>query len=529
MNRPASNPGRYDVVIIGGALAGAASALLLLRHDPALRILIVEKSSAFGRRVGEATVEVSGYFLCRVLGLSGHLNESHLVKQGMRFWFCNEQTKSLADCGEIGGRYLSRVPAFQVDRSSLDQEVLRRAAAAGAEVLRPASVRRVNLVPGGEQEIELRHENSDQKVTARWVIDASGVGALLARQQGWFRPNTAHPTTAVWARWSDVKDWDSPELAAKYPEWSSACHGLRNTATNHLVGPGWWAWLIPLKGGDVSAGVVFDQRFVDWPQEGPLGQRLKEFLLKHPAGREIMADAQWRENDVHWRKNLPYCSTAFAGDGFVLVGDAAAFLDPLYSPGMDWVAFTVSAAIKLIAAQRKGDDLLPAIDSHNRQFTQSYQRWFDAIYRNKYEYLGEFDLVRIAFLLDLGFYYAGVASQPFKRGAGALTEPVFSTSPSVPFYYLIRTYNRSLARIARRRRARGELGQKNNGNRLLIPGFNFSAASAWPIVKSLGAWARLELFEGWKSWFSPSTRPAPATPPLAPASVPAAHAAAAKP
>jgi flavin-dependent dehydrogenase len=526
MNKPASNPGRYDVVIIGGALAGAASAILLLRKDPRLKILIIEKSSVFGRRVGEATVEVSGYFLCRVLGLTAHLNESHLVKQGMRFWFFNERTRSLAECGEVGGRYLSRVPAFQVDRSSLDEEVLRRAACAGAEVLRPAAVRRVILVGGGEQEIQFRRDDTDEKVTARWVIDASGVGALLARQQGWFQPNAAHPTTAAWARWSGVKDWDDYELAQKYPDWAKSCYGLRNTATNHLVGPGWWAWLIPLKGGDVSVGVVFDQRFVDWPQEGSVGQRMKDFLLKHPAGREIMGDAQWRENDVHWRKNLPYCSTTFAGDGFVLVGDAAAFIDPLYSPGMDWVTFTVSAAVELISGHRKEGDLRASIDWHNRQFTRSYERWFEAIYRDKYEYLGEFDLMRIAFLLDLGFYYGGVASQPFKRGTKALIEPVFSTAPSIPFYYLIKAYNRRLARIARRRRSRGELGRRNHCRRMLIPGFNFSTSSAWPIVKSLGAWAKLEMLEGWKCWFSPCPSPALARTPVTSAPVPAAQGAA---
>src|SRR2546426_12662629 len=106
-----------DVAIIGGALAGAATAIVLLRERPDLKVLVLEKSTAFGRRVGEATVEVSGYFLGRVLGLTQHLNEAHLVKQGMRFWFFNERTSTLADCSEIGGRYLSRVPAYQVDRA----------------------------------------------------------------------------------------------------------------------------------------------------------------------------------------------------------------------------------------------------------------------------------------------------------------------------------------------------------------------------------------------------------------------------
>src|SRR5436190_20834549 len=106
MNTTATTVHQFDVAIIGGALAGASTALLLLRQDPKLKILIIEKSAAFGRRVGEATVEVSGYFLGRQLGLTQHLNESHLVKQGMRFWFYNSLTHSLDECAEIGSLFL---------------------------------------------------------------------------------------------------------------------------------------------------------------------------------------------------------------------------------------------------------------------------------------------------------------------------------------------------------------------------------------------------------------------------------------
>ena len=71
MAEAASNAAcEYDVAVVGGALSGAAAALLLKREDPDLRVLVIEKNEAFKRRVGEATVEVSGYFLCRVLGLS---------------------------------------------------------------------------------------------------------------------------------------------------------------------------------------------------------------------------------------------------------------------------------------------------------------------------------------------------------------------------------------------------------------------------------------------------------------------------
>ena len=503
MNQANQNEAEYDVAIIGGALAGAATAILLLRQKPGLKILIVEKSPAFSRRVGEATVEVSGYFLGRVLGLMQHLNESHLVKQGMRFWFYNSQTVTLPDCGEIGGLYLSRVPSFQVDRAVLDEEVLKRARAVGAEVLRPAQVSSVQLNEGGNQNLEVRASGETRTISARWIVDASGVAALLARQHGWWRPNTAHPTTAIWARWSGVKDWDGAELAAKYPEWSRACHGIRGTATNHFMGNGWWAWCIPLKGGDVSIGVVFDQRLVEWPAEGALGDRLKQFLATHPVAREIMADARWMEGDVHWRKNLPYSSTTYAGDGFALVGDAAAFMDPFYSPGMDWISFTTSSAAKLILAESEGAEVAPMIAHHNRIFSRSYDCWFQAIYQDKYEYMGEYDLMRIAFVLDVGFYYLGIASQPFKRGPMALLEPVFSTPPSVPFFHFMRAYNRRLASIARRRRLKGIQARRNDHRRFMFPGYTFSPASAFPIVKGLAAWLKLEMTEGWKSWRVP--------------------------
>src|ERR1700736_6416570 len=255
MNSITSDDGSaYDVVVIGGALSGAATATLLLRQNPGLRLLIVEKSAQLSRRVGEATVEVSAFFMGRVLGLTQYLNESHLVKQGLRFWFTNDEVKSLDEASELGGHYQVRLPSYQLDSAAFDEEVLRRACAAGAELLRPASVTKVELSPGGEQRIMIRHSETTQTVRARWVVDASGVAALLARKEGWWRQNTMHPTAAAWSRWKGVKDWDSYELAEKYPRGASAVCGIRGTATNHVIGDGWWGWWLSLKGGDGSGG-----------------------------------------------------------------------------------------------------------------------------------------------------------------------------------------------------------------------------------------------------------------------------------
>jgi flavin-dependent dehydrogenase len=273
----------YDVVIIGGSLSGASAATLLLRKCPELRVLIVERAPVFTRRVGEATVEVSGYFLGRVLGLTHFLNETQLVKQGMRFWFANEQTRTLADASEIGPEYHVRLPSWQLDRSVVDEEVLRRAVAAGAELRRPAQVTSVTLAAGGEQTVVLKSGDSSETITCRWIVDASGVAALLARQESWLQPNTAHPTASAWCRWRGVKDWDGRELAERFPEWSAACYGTRHTATNHILGDGWWSWWIPLKGGEMSVGVVFDQRLTEFPGEGKIRSEFVSFFRSTPS------------------------------------------------------------------------------------------------------------------------------------------------------------------------------------------------------------------------------------------------------
>jgi len=191
----------YDVVIMGGALSGGATATLLLRHNLGIRILILEKSPKLGRRVGEATVEVSAYFMGRVLGLTQYLNESHLAKQGLRFWFTNDDVRSLAEASELGPLYQVRVPSYQLDRAAFDEEVLRRATAAGAQLVRPATITDVQLSSGNEQSVTFRNGDGNKTVRARWIVDASGVAAILARKNGWWVSNTEHPTAAAWSRW----------------------------------------------------------------------------------------------------------------------------------------------------------------------------------------------------------------------------------------------------------------------------------------------------------------------------------------
>src|SRR5687767_13762998 len=167
-------PADWDVIVMGGALAGSATACLLRRKNPQLRVLILERSQRLKRRVGESTVEISAYFLGRVLGLTDHLIEKHIPKQGMRFWFANDQTRALDQCSETGPRYNVRLPGYQVDRAVLDEHVLAQAVAEGAVLHRQVRVRKVALSSGSAQIVEWdAADGSLQTATARWVVDAS--------------------------------------------------------------------------------------------------------------------------------------------------------------------------------------------------------------------------------------------------------------------------------------------------------------------------------------------------------------------
>ncbi len=491
----------WDVMIIGGALSGASTACLLLRRNPRLRILILERSEHFKRRVGESTVEISSYFLGRVLGLTDHLQENHFVKQGLRFWFKNDRTAALDQCSETGPGYNVRLAGYQVDRAVLDEEVLARAVTAGAVLKRPVNVRSVELAGGGLQTVTWENADGQTGVEqARWVVDASGVAALLARKNGWHTPNAEHPIAAVWSRWSGVKNWDSRELADKFPAWAGRTKAIRFTATNHLVGRGWWAWFIPLKGGDVSIGVVFDQRLVELPDGERLGARLHTMLMEHPAARELLADATWHEGDVHFRRNLAYRSTTFAGDGFVLVGDAAGFLDPFYSPGMDWISYTTSAAAALIDGALRSDHDAPCIARHNELFATSYDRWFRAIFKDKYFYMGDYELMTLAFRLDLASYYYGVVTHPYKRGPVALETPSFAGPRARLPSFLIAFYNRRLATIGLSRWQRGTWGRRNTGHYYGFRSYELTGLLPWRLLKAVAAYGWLEIREGWRTW-----------------------------
>jgi flavin-dependent dehydrogenase len=482
-----------DVAIIGGAFSGASTGLLLKRKHPELKVLIIEKAAEFDRKVGESTTEVSSCFLTRVLGLTSYLGHHQLAKQGLRMWFAESAEDPFDQCVEMGARYNSRLSGFQVDRSTLDEHVLKLAVEAGCELWRPAKVQTLELGGAGRNAIEIRLGEETRNVTAQWVVDASGRAAVIARKLELLHPLREHPVNALWARFTGVKDWDGLELREKYPCWAKATRTARGWATNHLMGLGWWCWIIPLKGGDTSIGVVYDTRLFQPPAGRTIGERLSAHFQSHPVGREILADAKPVEGDQLAYSMLPYSCDRVAGDGWVLAGDAAGFLDPFYSPGLDFCSFTTHIAQSLIAKALAGEAVDAAIASYNERFAFCYRSWFEGIYLDKYYYLGDAELMGAAFLLDIASYHLGPVRQVFSDPARQFDFLPFDGVPGKVVARVLRFYNRRLSVLAKRKLAANVYGKENLGWRLLVGGFVPDASMGRLIFRGMWRWLKAEI------------------------------------
>ena len=272
--KPTMSTSDYDVVILGGAFSGATTGILLKRQHPDLRILIVEKSTRFDRKVGESTSEVAGCFLTRTLGLEAHLSREQITKHGLRMWFNQGDNQCPSRCSEIGPYYQVRLPTYQLDRCSLDAHLLKSATDIGCELWRPASVRELTLGGMDNNRLLIKRDGIEHEISAKWVVDATGKAAHVARRLGHLQKLESHKTSAIWARFKNVSDLDNPDLKERFPDFADAVRCPRSQATNHLMGHGWWSWIIPLQNGEVSAGLTYDSELFTPPTGNTQTERL---------------------------------------------------------------------------------------------------------------------------------------------------------------------------------------------------------------------------------------------------------------
>jgi flavin-dependent dehydrogenase len=410
-----------DIAILGGGLAGNLVARQLRLRLPNVSIGLFEKDLERGYKVGESSVEIASHFFIRKLGLSTYMVDEQLPKNGLRFFFDNkEKNASLFEMSEVGSDKLPMFPTFQIDRARFERDLFEMNRAAGVEVDIGGTIKNLDLKSGTDDakthrhSFEVHRDGEVTKVRARWIVDASGRNQLISKLRG-FRTPERHGCGAVWGRFTDVTDMDAlmDPPAGVTPNaifrpgadaWKGrARHTARVLSTNHFCYEGYWIWFIPIARGITSLGVV-GTVFEPWmsSEEG-----FFKFMRQHAAVASLIENAKCI--DVGHFARYAYGTKQFFGgpERWAMIGEAAAFSDPFYSPGSDYISIESDMITDMICRELGGcsEEELAERSSLYDEFMKFRFEATMLLYRDQYPVLGSYETMRLKWNFDISCYY----------------------------------------------------------------------------------------------------------------------------
>jgi flavin-dependent dehydrogenase len=360
----ASIPGRVDVAVIGGGPGGGTvSALLAMKGH---RVALFEKETYPRFHIGESLMPHT-YWTLEKLGMLDRLRRSGSpLKASVQFF--NEHGQ-----GSRPYYFFERNPhecsyTWQVERSWMDHQFLENAAEKGVQVKMATPVKEVLFE--GERAVGVEVVDAGgalRRVEAKVVVDASGQNSFIARRLGLRRKDPKLIKGAVFAHYHNAR---------RDPGIDEGATLVINTRSRRG-----WFWYIPLWDNRVSIGVVGDPRELFEDSKSP-DQILDEQVASCPAVAERVREAT-RLPPTRVLSDFSYRSTRIAGDGWVLVGDAFAFLDPIYSSGFLLALKSGEMAAEAIdAALQSGDLSAAALGS----FASAYVRGLESIRKLVYAF-----------------------------------------------------------------------------------------------------------------------------------------------
>ena len=296
----------YDVAIIGGGPAGTTPAILLALKGR--RVVVLERETFPRFRIGESLLPYSMRAFER-LGVRETLKVKAMPKNGAEIaTACG--TRQVKFYFKDGFR-LKHGDAFQMERAEFDQVLLDRAREVGAECREGVTVEKADLREDG---VTL-HTNTGE-VRARYVIDASGRHSIIGNQLGLRRP---YPNLKKFSCFGHFEGVQRDE-------------GIDGTLTRLVRGEGFWFWFIPLDEKRTSVGLVMDAATFRARKLSPKGM-LDAAIAASPLAAMRMQNAT-RIGNVQSAGDYSYRNERMTGDRWILTGDAAGFIDPIFSTGV---------------------------------------------------------------------------------------------------------------------------------------------------------------------------------------------------
>ncbi|MCA9640622.1 MAG: tryptophan 7-halogenase [Polyangiaceae bacterium] len=338
-----------DVVVVGGGPAGStcAARFAQLGHS----VVLLEQDHFPRFHIGESLLPGT-FKVFDAIGVTQRI-ESHgfLPKHAAEFVSGDGSIRRRYPFA--GGLLEGRTSAFEVDRADFDQLLLDHAEVQGVSVRRDTKVRRVHFSAGGvEVETSSGKASATVTVSSRILIDASGQSTLVGRERGVRQLDPALKNFALFSHYTG---------AARGSEQAEGDISI-------VLSPNGWWWVIPLAGDRTSLGLVAPTQSLD-------GARADEAYFERQLAassylRERFADAE-RVTPVRGAADYSYACSELVGEGWMLVGDAAAFIDPVFSTGVHLAVLSGFRAAEVASAglKRKPSGAVP-----HRQLV-SYQRW----------------------------------------------------------------------------------------------------------------------------------------------------------
>jgi len=342
-----------DVAICGGGPAGSTAAALLAKKG--YRVAVFERERFPRFHIGESLLPWNVPLLERI-GVLPKLQETMQLKLGARFY--HQGTSRARIVRFADGVDANHPCAFQVKRADFDKTLLDNARECGAVVFEEARVMEVLFDAAGTRATGVRvrtaGEPQARDVAARVVIDATGRDALLSRKLGGRTRDELLDRSAAFAHFDTFRRAEGP---------------TGGDIVIITTPDGWW-WLIPFRDGSVSVGIVMpSSRFKH--REGSVEALYESSIAATAEVRDLLQGSR-RTTDVKAIADYSYKMSTFAGDGFCLIGDAACFLDPVFSTGVLMAMTSAELAAETIDRELRRKGRVDAADF--RRFEKVYRR-----------------------------------------------------------------------------------------------------------------------------------------------------------